>query len=63
MLTCVQIQFKSHSRQICNLLSKCLSNMKLVKAILKKNFFLKVLLFLSSDKTSAVTCRALCIAS
>ena len=65
MPACVQIQFKSPSRQIGKLLSNCLSNMKLVKASLKNAlfFFKKCLLFFSSVKTSAVTFRALCIAS
>ena len=35
MLTSVQIQFKSTSRQIGKLLSNCLSNKKLVKTSLK----------------------------
>ena len=64
MPTCVQIQFKSRSRQIGKLLSNCLSNMRLVKASLKNALFFlkKCLLFFSSVKT-AVTFRALCIAS
>ena len=64
MLTCIQIQFKDPSRQTGELLSNYSSNMKLLKASLKNAlFFLKCLLFLSSDKTSGVTFRAPCIAS
>ena len=39
MLTYVQMQFKSPSRQIGKLLRNCLSNMKLRKASLKNALF------------------------
>ena len=39
MLTYVQMQFKSPSRQIGKLLRNCLSNMKLGKASLKNALF------------------------